>query len=288
MPPLRCLFLGYLWPIAHAIKRSSKAVLVNCGVELQRSKTQEMVNFCEREEIPWFDAKSIRSNSEFDRTALQKIDLIVVGAFGQILDKRILGIPRYGVLNFHPSLLPSYKGGSPIEEMILAGDSRGGVTFHWMVEKVDQGPIVMSEEVTIGSEEDYPTVLNNCVNKGEKMMGQLLKIPINEWPQQEQGLSTESQYAMRKPEDGLIDWKTDIEKVHRIILALGWRGWVRAVSEKGELVVRRAKIASRKNLGLPGEIISVEPSVIVGCNHGALELLEYSFHRALVKGEMIV
>jgi methionyl-tRNA formyltransferase len=287
MPPLRCLFLGYLWPIAQAINRSSNAVLVGCGIELQRSKSKEMISFCTREEIPWFDAKGIRANKEFDRIASAKIDLIVVAAFGQILDKRILGIPRYGVLNFHPSLLPAYKGGSPIEEMILAGAAKGGATFHWMVEKVDEGPIVMSEAIVIGPEDDYLTVLANCISKGEAMMGQLLNNPVSQWPRQEQAACAERMYAMHKPEDGLIDWKANIDKTYRTILALGWRDWARATTNEGELVIHKAAIFSREHLGLPGEIIETKPSVVVACQGGAIELLQYSFHRPFVKGEMI-
>ncbi len=275
MAALRCVFLGYLWPMAGAIMRSSSAVLVGCGIEPQRTKSQEMIDFCAREGVPWFDARSIRSNMEFNRIIGGGVDLIVVGAFGQMLDKRILAMPRYGVLNFHPSLLPAYQGGSPIEEQILAGDPCGGVTLHWMTEEVDAGPIVMSEGVHIGFDDDYSTVLNNCVSRAEIMMGRLLSRSPSEWPSQAQ------------PEDGLIDWEADVIKTHRIILALGWRNWARFVLADGELVVRKARIFSRDTGGSPGEILSTAPSLIVSCRNGALELLDYSRSRTLVKGEVL-
>jgi methionyl-tRNA formyltransferase len=287
MAALRCIFLGYLWPLARAILRSSSAVLVGCGIEPQRAKSQEMVNFCVHEGVPCFDARSIRSNGEFERLVSGGVDLIVVGAFGQMLDAKILKIPRYGVLNFHPSLLPSYRGGSPIEEQILAGDPKGGVTLHWMAEQVDAGPIVMSEGIHLGFEDDYVTVLNNCVSRGEIMMGRLLRMPPGEWPSQAQTTSDQPIYSPRKPEDGLIDWQADVVKTYRIILALGWRNWARSVLADGELVVRKARIISRNILGSPGEILSNEPGLIVACQNGALELLDYSFPRAFVKGEVL-
>ena len=287
MAALRCVFLGYLSPMARAINRSSSTLLVGCGIEPQRTKGQEMIDFCEHEGVSWFDAKSIRSNVEFDRLVSGGVDLIVVGAFGQMLDKRILEMPRYGVLNFHPSLLPAYKGGSPIEEQILAGDACGGVTLHWMIEQVDAGPIVMSEGVHIGFEDDYSTVLNNCLSRAEIMMGRLLSMSPSEWPSQAQTTSGQPFYSPRKPEDGLIDWQADVVKTYRIILALGWRNWARAVLADGELLVRKARIISRDILGSPGEILSAAPSLIVACRNGALELLDYSSPRTLVKGEVL-
>jgi methionyl-tRNA formyltransferase len=215
------------------------------------------------------------------------VDLIVVGAFGQMLDKRILQAPRYGVLNFHPSLLPAYKGGSPIEEQILAGDPRGGVTLHWMTEQVDEGPTVMSERVHIGPEEDYVTVLNNCVSQAEMMLEVLLSQSPREWPRQEQDASVQGLYSPRKSEDGLIDWEADIITTFRKILALGWKGWARFIAVDGELIIRQARVSSRAVSGSPGEVVSIEPSVIVACRNGALELLDYSFPRALVKGEVL-
>jgi len=287
MPALRCVFLGYLWPIAQTIVRSQGAVLLGCGIELQRSKSPQMVDFCEREKIPWFDAKLIRSNPAFDRLTSSHVDLIVVGAFGQILNKKILGASRYGILNLHPSLLPAYKGGSPIEEMILKGETKGGATFHWMVEGVDEGPIVKAEPIPIGSNDDYATVLERCVHKGEIMMGELLKVPIEAWPRLEQ-TSSERIYAPRTQEDGRIDWQADITEIQRKILALGWRGWARARTQGQELIVRRARIVGRENLGVPGEVFAVTPAVVVACQNGALELLEYDFFRPLVRGEVLI
>lgn len=287
MPALRCLFLGYLWPIAEEIACSSNAVLVGCGVEPQRSKSAEMIDFCAAAGLPWFDARAIRRNAEFDRVSAQGIDLIIVGAFGQLLDKRILNAPRFGVLNFHPSLLPAYKGGSPIEEQILAGEHRGGATLHWMVERVDDGPIVASDGVYIGPDDDYSTVLNNSVGKAKVLLRGLLLRSPTEWPNKQQSLSEQPIYPPRKPEHGLIDWQEDALKTYRLVLALGWREWVRFVLPEGDLVVRKAKIASLNMGGLPGEVLSVYPTFLIACGNGVIELLEYSSPRAFVKGEVL-
>ena len=88
--------------------------------------------------IPISQPKVI-SNFQFP---ISKPDLIVVAAYGQIIPKEILKIPRYGCLNVHPSLLPKYRGPSPIQAAILNGDKETGVTIIKMTEKVDAGPII--------------------------------------------------------------------------------------------------------------------------------------------------
>jgi methionyl-tRNA formyltransferase len=273
--------------MGRALLRSPQAVLLGCGIEPQRLRSQEMREFCEHEGVPWFDARSIRANAKFDRIMSAGVDLIVVGAFGQMLDRRILQVPRYGVLNFHPSLLPAYKGGSPIEEQILAGDPHGGVTLHWMTEQVDEGPTVMSARIDIGPEDDYATVLHNCVSQAEMMLGMLLSQSPLEWPRQAPAASGQGLCSPRKAEDGRLDWDADIITTYRKILALGWREWARFIAADGELIVRQAKISSRANSGSPGEVLSIEPAVRVACRDGVLELLDYSFPRALVKGEVL-
>lgn len=288
MPALKCLFLGYLWPLAEEILGFSGIVLAGCGVEPQRSKSKEMIDFCVRKGMPWFDARNISRNAEFDKFAAQGIDLIVVGAFGQLLNKKILGIPHFGVLNFHPSLLPAYKGGSPIEEQILSGDRCGGVTFHWMTEQVDEGPIATSDVVNIGPDDDYQTVLNNCVGKAKMLLRDLLLRSPNDWPKKEQPLSKQTIFSPRQPEDGIIDWRVDALKIYRLILALGWRGWVRSALPQGELIIRKAKVSSLKMNGAPGEVLAVNPNPIIACGNGAIELLEYSLPRVFIKGEVLV
>lgn len=247
-----------------------------------------MIEFCERENVRWFDARSIRSNVEFDRIVSDGVDLLLVGAFGQILDKRILNVARYGVLNFHPSLLPAYKGGSPIEEQILSGNLSGGVTLHWMTEEVDEGPIVKQEHVEIGLDDDYETVLENCVRKGETIVDELLKQPPDEWPKQDHIQAEQGILSPRNQKDGLIDWTDNAMTIYRKVLAFGWKDWARFIAQDGQLIVRKTKIVNGNISSAPGEILSVEPAVVVGCQDCALELLDYSFSRPLIKGEVLL
>ena len=155
----KVIFLGYLWPLIKVLHSLEHVSLIGVGLEPNRSASDKTRMLCIHAGIPTFDASKIRSNDILHNFLEGGIDIIVVGAFGQILDKKILNLPIHGALNFHPSLLPAYRGGSPIEEMLIRGDKEGGVTLHWMSEEVDEGSIVANARIMISSLDDYDTLL---------------------------------------------------------------------------------------------------------------------------------
>lgn len=87
-------------------------------------------------------------------------DLLVVEAYGKIIPKAVLDIPKYGALNIHPSLLPKYRGASPIQAAILHGDQESGVTIIKMDEKMDHGPIIYTNEIKLSEQDTFETLSN--------------------------------------------------------------------------------------------------------------------------------
>jgi methionyl-tRNA formyltransferase len=94
------------------------------------------------------------ASEELERLHALAPDLILLVAYGQILSRALLEIPRIGALNVHFSLLPRHRGASPVQAAILAGDAETGVTTMWMTEGLDEGPVFLSEATPIGSEEN--------------------------------------------------------------------------------------------------------------------------------------
>lgn len=284
----RCVFLGYLWRIIRVIADSDAVELVSAGIEPQRSASSEAVHFCEKQGIPWFDARNIRLNMRFKRMIDDGIDLIVVGAFGQILNAAILKALRFGALNIHPSLLPAYRGGSPIEEQILAGERRGGVTLHWLTEEVDAGPIVVKREINIDSSDDYSVVLIRAMDAAEKLLQELLKKPIESWPKIENSASLPVR-PPRSSKDGVIDWRQSAESIRRLILAEGWRGWVRAGLDNRELIIFEATaedFQSSKEV-LPGTVLQVTPYPVISTGKGILRLLRWRSSAKIESGQVL-
>ncbi len=100
-------------------------------------------------EIPVFQPLSLRKPGVLEQLEAWQPDLIVVAAFGQILPKSVLALPPKGCINVHASLLPRWRGASPIQAAILAGDERSGVTIMLMEEGLDTGPILTQRTVPI-------------------------------------------------------------------------------------------------------------------------------------------
>lgn len=106
--------------------------------------------------IPIFQPEKIRK--DFSKLSDLEIDLIVTCAYGQIIPKEVLDLPKYGCINVHASLLPKYRGSAPIQWAILNGDTKTGITIMYMDEGMDTGDIIKSKEILISAEDNVGTL----------------------------------------------------------------------------------------------------------------------------------
>jgi len=152
-------------------------------------------------------------------------DLIVVAAYNQILPKEILEIPKYGSLNLHPSLLPRWRGPSPVQHTILAGDKEAGVTIILMDEKIDHGPIVASTKYEGESLKiPYRELENKLANLGAKLLIETIPKWINGDIKPVPQNNSKSIFSkILKREDGKIDWKRPAMEIERQVRA--FEGW---------------------------------------------------------------
>jgi len=165
-------------------------------------------------------------------------DLFIVAAYGLILPKEILDIPKFGSLNIHPSLLPKYRGASPIQAVILNGDQETGVTIILMDEKVDHGPIVQNKKLNIsprpfsgkaGQENkkyNYLELSNELAKIGADLLIEILPRWLrNEIKPIPQDHSQATFTKIIKKEDGQINWQNSAEYIERMIRAYNpWPG----------------------------------------------------------------
>lgn len=170
-------------------------------------------------------------------------DLIVLAAYGKIIPKNILDIPKFGCLNLHPSLLPKYRGPSPIQTAILNGDQFTGLTIMKMDEKIDHGPIIAQKKIAITSQENSQTL--------EKKLAQLAANSLIEiLPQYLQGkikpqAQDEKQASYTKiltREDGQIDWQQSAQAIARKVRAFyPWPGtWADFNGKRVKILKARA------------------------------------------------
>ncbi|MEK7503355.1 MAG: methionyl-tRNA formyltransferase [Patescibacteria group bacterium] len=165
------------------------------------------------------------------RTIEQKLletkpDLGVIAYFGKIIPKNILKIPAKGFINAHPSLLPRWRGPSPVQNTILAGDTKTGITIHITSEEIDEGDILAQKEVPIFSNDTCGVLTERLAKEGAKLLPEVIESWLNRTitpTSQNHSLATHSK--MIKKEDGLIDWSKTPEYIERQVRAYDpWPG----------------------------------------------------------------
>ncbi|MBI2450772.1 MAG: methionyl-tRNA formyltransferase [Parcubacteria group bacterium] len=149
-----------------------------------------------------------------------KPDLIVIVAFGKIIPQEIINIPRFGALNIHPSLLPKYRGPSPIQNAILNGESKTGVSFMMIDQEMDHGPILTQFEALINHNDDYLKLSFKLSELAKNKIINVLEDYLNGRIQpQNQDHEKATFTKILKREDGLIDWSRRANFIERQIRA---------------------------------------------------------------------
>ncbi len=173
--------------------------------------------------LPLYQPARVRNNEE----AVQRIkemapDAIVVAAFGQIIPREILEIPKLCCLNVHASLLPAYRGAAPIQHAILDGCDKTGVTIMRMDEGLDTGDMVAKKEVVIGSEETGGSLFEKLAGVGAELLVKTLPaVERGEAVYTPQPRESTTAYAsMMTKEAGRIDWNLDAGRIERIVRAM--------------------------------------------------------------------
>lgn len=189
--------------------------------------------------------------------SLNKADIVVVAAYGRILTKSELNAPKYGCINIHPSLLPKYRGPTPVQTAILNGDKKTGVTVIKLDEEIDHGPVMAQTEEPIFSTDTSESLYRRLFEKGAQLLPKVLKKYINGtlMPREQ----NHSKATFTKPltrTDGYIDISDTIsfERLNRMIRAYyPWPSvWTRLRLDKGS----QAKLKIVKFL--PEQKIQVE------------------------------
>lgn len=222
--------------------------------------------------IPVFQPQKMRDGTALEILQELQPDLIAVVAYGKILPKEILELPRYGCINVHGSLLPKYRGAGPIQWSVINGESVTGVTTMYMGEGLDTGDMILKKETPIGENETYGELHDRLKEIGAQALVETIElIEQGKAPREVQDDSLSSYAPMLDKQIARLDFTKDAQTLHNLIRGLSpWP--VAHTTVDGKLLkVHRAVLASGK--GQPGEVINSK-KFIVACKEGALELLE--------------
>ena len=127
-------------------------------------------NFCTKNNIPNLTPENFKEEKVIDHFKKMGCDILVVAAYGIILPKTILSVPKFGALNVHASLLPRWRGAAPIQRAILAGDQETGISIMQMNEKLDAGSIIIQEKIVIKENNTSQEIHDKLANIGGKLM----------------------------------------------------------------------------------------------------------------------
>lgn len=222
--------------------------------------------------IPVFQPQKMRDGTALEILQELQPDLIAVVAYGKILPKEILELPRYGCINVHGSLLPKYRGAGPIQWSVINGESVTGVTTMYMGEGLDTGDMILKKETPIGENETYGELHDRLKEIGAQALVETIElIEQGKAPREVQDDSLSSYAPMLDKQIARLDFTKDAQTLHNLIRGLSpWP--VAHTTVDGKLLkIHRAVLADGK--GQPGEVIDSK-KFIVACKEGALELLE--------------
>jgi len=224
--------------------------------------------------------EKIKGNAEFIRRVQNlQPDLIVVVAYGFLLPKEILNIPKYGVVNVHASLLPKYRGASPIQAAILNGDKKTGITIMLIDDKMDHGPILAQKQIAITNNDNFETLHDKLAQLGADLLLETLPKYISGEIKPVAQNEAEATYCkILTKEDGKIDWTKSAVEIERQVRAFTpWPGSFTYWDNNVLKILSASAYASTKlslTASAVGEVLKINDGLAVACGKDALEVLE--------------
>ena len=279
---MRAIFFGsslFSVPILRSISNSTVCVVTRKGKPKGRGyflDDNEVKKTAEELGLPLLEINSFRD--EVVRLLPDyRPDVFVVASFGLIIPKWVLEMPPKGPINIHPSLLPIYRGPSPIQWTILNGDQITGITFIWMNEKMDEGDIAYQEKITTKKGENYIELSDRLSRRAAEILpvflGRLELHGITEKTPQRHESATYTPIIMK--EMGLIDWKKSAFEIDRQVRAfIAWPVAFTTLDGK-VLKIFETDVEEDNQSTVPGQIETVtKKGISVGTGCGSIVLHE--------------
>lgn len=261
--------------LAKSEKYNVKAVYTQPDKPVGRKRilTPPDVKVCaEKFGIEVFQPVSMKDEAVAEHLRGLAPDVIIVIAYGKILPKAVLDIPKYGCINIHGSLLPKLRGAAPIQRAVIDGEEETGVTSMMMDVGLDTGDMLVKESVSILPDETAGELFDRLSILGTKVLTDTLqKIEDGTLTREKQNEDESTYAAMLSKEECIIDWSCSAKSVHNKVR--GMNPWpVAAAWYKGKkLKIYKTRLSERS--GEPGTVLSVSP-VIMACGEGSVELVE--------------
>lgn len=244
------------------------------GMQLTASPVKQLA---EQRGIPVMQPASLKSEESCEKIAELRADVMVVAAYGLILPKTVLQIPRLGCLNIHASLLPRWRGAAPIQRAILEGDSETGITIMQMDAGLDTGDMLVKRKCAIESNDTAQSLHDKLADLGaEAIIEALRALEKGRLIPEKQNADLATYAAKLTKSEAKLDWARDAQQLERAVR--GYYPFPIAYAVFGETPLKILRCSLGKgNSAEPGTVVAADKDQItVACGNGvlALELLQ--------------
>ena len=226
--------------------------------------------------LPVFQPVKIKMPEAVEQLRSYEADIFVVAAFGQILSKEILDMPKYGCVNIHASLLPKYRGAAPIQWAVIDGEKYTGITTMKMDEGIDTGDIIETSVYEIKEDETGGSLFDNLMELGgELIVSTIEKLEAGTATFTKQDDSKSTHAKMLTKEMGNIDFSMEAQAIERLIRGLNpWPSAYTKLNGK-TLKIWKAQVVNEDYEGKYGEVVNItKDSLYIKTGKGTLSILE--------------
>ncbi|MBR2993630.1 MAG: methionyl-tRNA formyltransferase [Clostridiales bacterium] len=233
--------------------------------------------------IEVYQPDTLKTEEALEKIASYDADLIVTAAYGKILPKAVLDLPKYGCINCHGSLLPARRGSAPVQRAVLEGDKVTGITFMKMDVGMDTGDIIDKIEVAIDPNEHTETLMNRlAVASAEKLPSIIDAWVAGDLTSTKQDDSLATACPPIRPEEGEFTWDQDALAIHNRVRALSsWPGAFVMTGENklkvldSEVLEDETMVPEELKASVPGTVVKAKgENLIVKCGKGFLKVKE--------------
>jgi len=205
----------------------------------QKLNESDVKKYAKKQNINFLQPDNLNDEGFINEIKKLDPDLIIVVAFRKI-PKEIFSIPKYGTINLHASLLPNYRGAAPINWCLINNETKTGVTTFFINEKIDQGDILLQEELIISNEDDFGLLYNKLSKVGAKLLVKTIKkVFSNNLNPSKQYIDTEIKLAPKlNSENTRIDWNKPVNKIIGQVKGLSPKPGAWTMIKNGKDIVR--------------------------------------------------
>jgi methionyl-tRNA formyltransferase len=283
MTGMRIIFMGtpeFACPtLSKMIERGEQVVAVVTQPDRPKGRGQQTLPppvkvLAEQHGIPVLQPVKVRQPDVIEQIRSYNPDVIVVVAFGQILPKALLEIPKHGCINVHASLLPRYRGAAPLNWCIINGETETGITTMMMDVGLDTGDMLLKAATPIDPDEDTRSLHDRLSQIGADLLAETLDhLAAGKLVPEKQDDSLTCYAPMLKKEDGLIDWAKDACTIKNLVR--GMTPWPGAYSYLDDKLLKVYRVQYAAGTGTPGEVIKAgRDGIEVACGTGSIVLHE--------------